>query len=460
MGFNYHSITTDMTRQLCRYIKTAKFENFPPFVVERAKMYIMQTVGVSLCSKDLKQVKDAIEIARELSGGGDRGVATLWANGQKVSWEAAAFAAGVMADALDWGDCSVDGHPSAGIVPTAIIAAEVLKKSGKELLTAVITGYEVYQRIALAGQTNITSYNIFGCLAVLMKLLDLSETQMNRAFGIGAACANISSNIHEITMSDSVNYIFGYKTENTITMIKTALLGIDNMEDVFDDPSAYLLHMSFQEPEWLVKELGETYLMMNMILVKHWPADAFVQTYAELAANLVKKYLFNPDDVEEIIVTPSVEFRHWYSETGYSSVTQAQFSIPYCVACAMYYPEPGCHWYQPETMTDPKIISLMNKVKANGFVGMGDLKITKNLIEGVHPEKFMTVKLKGGIEYTESLFTHPGHPTYMLTRDQFKDRFRLETKQTLTPEQTEGAINYICNLEKYKDASALPTCLY
>ena len=41
---------------------------------------------------------------------------------------------------------------------------EVLKKSGKDLLTAVVAEYEVYQRVALAGDTNIVGFNIFACL--------------------------------------------------------------------------------------------------------------------------------------------------------------------------------------------------------------------------------------------------------------------------------------------------------
>lgn len=459
MGFNIHEITTDMTRQLSHFVKTLRFEDIPPVVVERAKMNIMQTVGVCLCSADLQQIKDALDISKEMSPGAD-GEAILWADGKKVSWEAAAFTAGTMGDALDWEDCSVTGHPSAGVIPTAVIAAEVLKKSGKDLITAVVVGYEVYQRVALAGRSNIVGYNIFGCLAVLAKLLDLSEEKINQAFGIGTACAIIPANVHEITMSDSLNYLYGYRAENTVTMIKTALLGIENMEDAFDDPTAYLRHMAYQEPEWLTKELGETYMMMNMILIKHWPANVFVQTYTELASRLVTKNKFNPDDVEEIIVRPSVAFRHWYSDVGYESITQAQFSIPYCAACAMYHPEPGAVWYQPETMKDPKIVALMNKVKADGFVKMGGNKFIKDLIDGTHPEKFMIVRMKDGTEYVESAFTHPGHPNYMLTRDEFKDRFRLETQYVLSPEKTEGAIECICHLEDCEDASVLPSFFF
>lgn len=459
MGFNINKITTDMTKQLCRFIKNLSYEDIPPAVIERAKMMVMQTCGVCLCSSDLKQVKDAIAISKEMSPG-SAGCATLWADGSKVSWEAAAFTAGTMGDMLDWEDCSVTGHPSAGIIPTAVIAAEVLHKSGRDMLTAIVGGYEVYQRIALAGYSNIVSYNIFGNLTVLMKLLDLDELKMNQAFGVGTACAIIATSPHEITMSDSLNYLYGYRAETTVTMIKTVLHGIETMEDAFDDPSAYLRHCGYQEPEWITRELGEHWMMMDMLLVKHWPANVFVQTYAELAARLVNKYRFDPDDVAEVVIRPSIEFRHWYTDTGYESVTQAQFSIPYGVACAMYHPEPGAVWYQPDTMKDRRIISLLNKVRADGFVNMNGKKFIKDLLDGKHPEKFITVRMKDGTEYVESAFTHPGHPSYMLTRDEFKDRFRLETRYILSPEKQEAALECICHLEECGDASVLPSFFY
>lgn len=455
MGFNVHEITTDMTKQLCHFIKTIQYEDIPPAVIEQAKMMVMQTCGVSLCSAELKQIKDVIELSKEMCPG-DEGVATLWADGKKVSWEAAAYTAGTMGDCLDWEDCSVTGHPSAGVIPAAVIASEVLHKSGKDLLTAVVVGYEVYQRVALAGRSNIVSYNIFGILPVLMKLMDLSEEQMNQVFGVGTACAIIPCNVHEMTMSDSLNYLYGYRMENCVTMIKTVINGIENMEDAFDDETAYFAHCAYYEPEWLTKELGERWMMMDSLLVKHWPANVFVQTYAELASRLVTRNQYNPDDVEEIIIRPSVAFRHWYSETGYKSVTQAQFSIPYATACAMYHPEPGAVWYQPETMEDPKIVALMNKVKADGFVKQQGLKFIKDLIDGKHPEKFMIVRMKDGTEYVESAFTHPGHPRYMLTRDEFKERFRLETRNVLSKENAEKAIECICHLDEYEDASVLP----
>ena len=450
---------TTYTQELSEYAEQLSYEDIPPEVVERAKMILLQTIGAALAAKETPIAEKAVKMAREANGG-PGGPATVWGMDEKMAAVNAALVLGTISDALDWEDCSVTGHPSAGVIPAAVIASEVLHKSGKELLTAVVAGYEVYQRVALAGRSSIASYNIFGILPVLMKLLDLPEEKMNQAFGVGTACAIIPANVHEITMSDSLNYLYGYRMENCVTMIKTALNGIENMEDAFDDPTAYLVHCGYQEPEWLTKELGTHWMMMDMLLVKHWPANVFVQTYAELASRLVTKYSFNPDEVEEIIIRPSVAFRHWYSETGYKSLTQAQFSIPYVTACAMYHPEPGALWYQPETMKDGRIIALMNKVKADGFVKMSGMKFIKDLIDGRHPEKFMIVRLKDGTEYTEGAFTHPGHPRYMLTRDEFKERFRLETKNILSKEKTEGAIACICHLEECQDASVLPGFFY
>lgn len=459
---------TENTKKLCSFIKNTTYEDIPPAVIERAKMMVMQTIGSALAARPLAQCEDVLAIARQMSSGEGPGEATLWGDGRKVSAEAALLAAGSMCDMLDWEDCSLTGHPSAGVIPTAVIGAEAFGKSGKELLTAVVIGYEVYMRIALAGRSNLVGFNIFGCLPVLMKLMDLSEEEMNRCFGMGAACAIIPCNVHECTMSDSLNYHYGFRAESCLSIVKTALLpGMTGMEDCFDKPEIYLDHMAkgSQEPEWFTRELGERFLMMD-ILIKHWPTNMFVQTYAELAYRLRTKYDLDPSQIEEIICRPSIAFRHWSTETGYESLTQAQFSIPFGVACAFLHPEdPGAVWYQPENRKSRELINLMNRVKADGFVDMnkgrtGYVPILKELVEGWHPEKFMTVHMKDGSTYTESAFTHPGHPSYMLTREEFRKRFWTETKSVLPEEKISRALDIICGLETYAEIGDLTDCLY
>lgn len=469
MGFSKHEITTDITKQLSRYIVETTYDDIPPAVAERAKNLILHTIGVSLAALDLQQAKDALALARELSSGGGPGEATLWGDGRKVSWEAASLFGGTLGDMLDWEDCSWTGHPSAGVIPSAVTAAEVFHRSGRELITAVVVGYEVYQRIASSAGANINGLNIFASVVPAAKLAGLNEKQVNQALGMATACSAIPVNIHEATMSDALNYLYGFKTENAVAIVRNAQLGIDNLEDALDDSTAYLDHMRTGSPEfspvWFLKDLGADYFLMD-ILVKHWPANMYVQTYAELADTIRRKYNVDPDQIESIRLEPGVRFRYYKSETGYESLTQAQFSIPYCVAAVFYHPHAGSIWYQPETMKDPKVVALMNKVTAEEFCDesgrrpIQGLPHLKQLIRGYHPEKFMTVRLKNGVEYREGLFTHPGNPSYMFTREEFDETFREETALVLTREEADGIIQTVRGLENAPDAAVLAEKLF
>ena len=105
-----------------------------------------------------------------------------------------------------------------------------------------------------------------------------------------------------------------------------------------------LLHCGYQEPEWLTKDLGSHWMMMDMLLVKHWPANVFVQTYAELAYQTgYQECAFDPDQHSRRLLSGRpLPSGTGSSETGYDSVTQATVLLSLTgVACAMYHPEPG-----------------------------------------------------------------------------------------------------------------------
>lgn len=457
---------TAVTKQLSSYIVETKYEDIPPAVIDRAKNLLLHTVGVSLAALELQQGKDATTIAKEFSSGNGSGAATLWGTGRKGSWEAAALLAGTLGDMLDWEDCSWTGHPSAGVIPSALVAAEALHKSGKELLTAIVVAYEVYQRIAMAVPANINGINIFASVVAVAKLYDLNEEQVNQALGLAAASSAVNANIHEATMSDSLNYLYGFKTETAVTIVKNVLLGIENKKDVFDDPEEYAVYFDTRRyaPEWFVKDLGTEYLLMD-IMVKHWPANMYVQTYAELASVLQEKNQIDPDEIESIILSPAVEFRFYQTDRPYQSLTQAQFNIPYVVSALLYYPERGAVWYKEETLQDARIYELMKKIHADGFCDeqgrrpLHAMPHLKQLIKGYHPEKTMVIRLKDGTEYRESLFSQPGHPSYMFTGEEFRDNFRLETKYVLEPEKQEQILTLVHELEQIEDAGRLAELL-
>ena len=233
---NADQITTSYTRTLSDFVANLKYEDIPEDIRRRAKLIAIQTIGAGLAAKGTPIGRRAVELGK-LCGAGEPS-ATLWTDGSKVSMSAAAFTAGTLTDALDWEDCSWVGRPSAGIVPVAVIVSEAMKKSGKDLITAIVAAYEASQRIAMVVQPDpdwdfmngwgLTSWQIFAALVPAAKLLDLTLDQINQAFGFGCLCCPIQSQLHHITMSDAYHFEHGFRAKDGVLCALTARAGVDN----------------------------------------------------------------------------------------------------------------------------------------------------------------------------------------------------------------------------------------
>ena len=77
MGFNHHEIKTNRTQVLSEYINSARFEDFPANVVERAKQILIETIGEALASVESEAAKKALALA-ECACGGPDGTCAVW----------------------------------------------------------------------------------------------------------------------------------------------------------------------------------------------------------------------------------------------------------------------------------------------------------------------------------------------------------------------------------------------
>ena len=462
---NADKIHTTYTKTLSEFLTNLKYEDIPEEVRQRAKLIAIQTIGAGLATKGTPIGQKAIAIGKA-SGFGEPS-ATLWTDGSKVSMSAAAYTAGTITDALDWEDCSWVGHPSASIIPVSIIVAEALKKSGKDVITAIVAAYETSQRIAMVVQPDpdwdfmngwgLTSWQIFSAVAPAAKLMDLTPEQVNQAFGFGALCCPIQSQLHHITMSDAYHFEHGFRTKDGILCAMTAKAGVDNYMDVFDDPYSWDYHMCpHPKHEWYTKDLGR-YWLTNETLLKHWPANMWVQTPLELADVMHRKYGINAEDIEELIIDPQTDNRMFYDPKGYTSLVQAQFSTPFMLASYFLNPDhPGKEWFVQEKLTDPAILELAGRVHGGPTTPHDNPGASFDMFrKNDYPMKTMTIRTKDGKTYTESLARHPGHPRNMMTLEQVCDRFRIQAAATLQGEKLERAVEFLAHMEDVEDMSAI-----
>lgn len=460
----FKSNGTDYTRKLSDYSVNLKYDNIPKEVIERAKMMTLHTIGVSLAAAPVGLTDNCIDVAK-IANNGFGGESSVWVGGEKMSMANAAFANGTIADMLDWEDCAWTGHPSAGVIPVAMAVAEAKKKDGKAYLEAVVAGYEVYQRVAMAVQPApgfdhnqgwaLCNWQIFATCTPAAKLLDLDSRMTNQTFGMACMYAAMPTNMQQATMSNAYHYQHGLAAQSGILAALCAEHGVDNMENCFDIPYAYCEQLtSAVDRTWLDRELDDRFFMLD-ILIKHWPANMWVQTPVEIALLLVKEHGIKAEDVEEIIVNPPTQYRMHCYDDGFSSLMEAQFSMPYVIAAAILDPNPGPNWYEQELLKSPELLALAKRVKAGPDKEHTLFESFDIYQKGSHPEKTVTIKTKDGKVYEKTQRTHKGHPADMLTCEEFCDLFRREASFALQEEKVERIIQFVMNLEQVEDMSAI-----
>lgn len=454
---------TRYTKTLVDYVHDLTYDKIPPEVIERAKLMTLHTLGCALAAQKDELAVSSVKVGK-LMNSGVGGGATVWATGEKLSAANASFVNGTMSDILDWEDCSWTGHPSASAVPVSIAMAEDRHATGKEYLAALVACYEACMRISMAVQPGpgfdhsmgwaIANWNIFAAAAAAGKLMGLSAQQIDKAFGLSCMFAEMPSNMQQATMSNSYHYTWGQTSLNGVMAALCAEQGIANMQGCFDIPYGYCEQLTTAvDRTWLDRDLDK--FMMMDILIKHWPANMWVQNSVELVAKITTEGHIKAEDIEEIVVDPPSQYRMHFYEEGFSSLMEAQFSTPFVIASYLLDPTPSPQWFTPDKFKDPKVLELAKRVKP-GKSPEETLLYSFNVFQsGSHPEKTVTIITKDGKVYEEKMRYHKGHPKNMLTREEFIDLFRLNVGQYYSQDKAQKMIDFILNVEKVEDMACV-----
>ena len=452
------------TQILADYLSALKFEDIPEEVTERAKMLTMHVIGAAIAAKDTKMGMDAMDIASgSMDGGALR--ATVWGSGKQIAYMGAAFANGTMADVLDWEDCSWTGHPSAGAVPAAVAAAEAMHISGKEYLTALIGGYDVYQRIAMAVQPKysdqekgygwgLTSWQIFAAAMPVAKMFGFSGERMNQAIGMTATLTPVPICGTHDTRSDAYHYHHGFTARDGIAGCEVVEKGIATLQNLLECGTGYCGAVRGDEAreEWYTKDLGEKYLIMET-LFKHWPANMWIQVPLDQLDDLVTHNNIKAEDIESITITPNIYTRMTFHPEGFDSLVDAQFSIPYCLAM-YFYEKPSAKWAAADYLKNAELLKLASKVHTT--------EDCERLMfpfpyfqKGSFPLYTMQIDLKDGRRFFDERRFPKGHPREPFTFEEEAELFKVMTAAAFSPEKQNRFIEFFRDLENTGDMSVL-----
>ena len=338
-------------------------------LLELADDYTLDTIGAIVFGAEQPWSRAAA--AHALRTGAD-GPATVIGHSRSTTPAMAAFANGCAAHAYELDDVHEEAisHPGAVVVPAALALAEELGSSGRDLLEAVVIGYEAMGRAGIAvgpashmlsGFHPTSMSGVFGGAAAAGRLLGLDAVRLNHAIGLAASLA---SGTMEFAASGGMakRIHAGRAAEGGVA---AALMAADGLEGATDGLAGRygFCRIFTDEPgiELLTSELG-TRWMIDEITVKPYAACSDIHPMIQAAMELRAEHGLRADAIDEIQAEGPTKAAEQNSIDGTTSVMAAQYSAQWNIAAAILRDPTDPATYLEDRIADDDIRDLQAKV--------------------------------------------------------------------------------------------------
>ena len=277
-------------------------------------MLIASTLASAAAGRDIPSASIIRELVLERGGRPD---GTVWfARGVKLPVINAARANALMSDAAASDDSDLRNITHAGtpLTSATLAMAEKNGASGKDILAAIVLGYEAAGRIGASITPGYRQRGFHACIiaifssAVAMgKLLGQDEVQMASTLALSAT--SIGGLVAAGNETVSREYYAGLATMLGMEAALAAHRGFVGEERVFEMPGGFC--ETYGAPEaggseisaGIVKEMGDEWDIVTDMAIKLVPGSHFNHATAEAAANAARKGNITPDEVARIIMS-------------------------------------------------------------------------------------------------------------------------------------------------------------
>ncbi|MSQ24941.1 MAG: MmgE/PrpD family protein [Dehalococcoidia bacterium] len=435
--------TQSVVERLGEYLAHVTFDSMPPDVVELGKTRILNAMAVSIPGAHI-----AGSIAAWKAMLHNKGPCSIIGHAEKVPAPDAALANGVAGHVLLQEDIGSGGHPGPVIIPTALAVGEQVSASGKEILTAIVMGYETQGRIfrgltqhqSRAGFRSVSMIGVFGAAATASRLLKLDQAKTANAL---AFSASLASGVYQGFAEGTADcfYQAGFAARNGITAALIAEQG--GLASPLALEGANGFYRAFtgsteRVPE-VVKGLGETFDIRG-IQSKPYGTSSGNHDPIDLAVSIGRQ-LRSPKDIKWVILTVPASTRATAGKDSlppYRNMTMAQMSLRFCVAAALLQRPITSYEYFRDHYDDAEVEDLAYRTQVVGEEGRRIAALEVRLQDGksIRLEEDRSHKWKPDTQALEKFF----HET---------------TRSVLDRSKGEKIVETIMRLDKVKDIHEL-----
>ena len=451
---------TGISQRLATFAADLRYQDLPGEVVERTKRLILDITGIMIRARHDAESSPSLVAAVERLGLAS-GPCSVPGDRRSYAPTAAALINGTLAHSLDFDDTHAQSslHSSAPIVPAALAAAEMGDASGKDLIAAVVAGYEIQIRLGLAldpsdhydrGFHPTATCGVFGAAAAAGKLMGMDADGIQNAFGIALSQAAGSMQFLADGAWTKRSHV-GQAAQNGLICAAMAAEGFRGVREAFEGRAGFFAaYAPNPDPDKAVAGLGRTWETLRLA-VKPYPSCRYSHAAMDGLIALKRAHGTEAEDVEEIEIG--------LPETGWKiigdpeadkrnpkSVVEGQFSMPFCAAVALR--EGGMAWDDyAKHIGDADTLALSRRVRT----------VVDARAEAEFPENMSgTVRIRTAKGDLETFVAVPkGEPANFLTDEEFRTKFDGLCRPYLGGENLDRLAEALLSLERANSVHAV-----
>jgi 2-methylcitrate dehydratase PrpD len=367
-----HAITEihhELTVKLIEHTREATAGELPADVSELARQCVLDWIGVALGGSDDHLPHILLEEARAEGG---EPVATVVGHAARVTASQAALINGASSHVLDYDDVnlSLNGHPSAAILPGLLALAESRGASGQELIAAFVSGYELGARVGLLvapghyarGYHATCTVGSLGAAAACARLLGLDVERTAHAVGIAATQAG---GLKSMFGTECKPFHAGVAAHNGLRAARLAAAGMIARGDILECRQGFAAVMSPDfHPETALADPARFYLRDN--LFKYHASCYGTHASIEGVRQLREKNGLRPQDVERVKLRVDKGADAMCNIPKPRTALEAKFSLRFMTAAALAGEDTSdLAFFTDERTAEPALCALRDKVSVD-----------------------------------------------------------------------------------------------
>lgn len=446
------------SKALGEFIVSTSYEKLPKEVIEEAKKRIADVVGIGLSGART----EAGKIVGFCTANGGAGNATVWGTGEKTSPAFAALANGTMVFHLELDDVhrTSHTHPGVSCVPAALAIGEERHSSGKEIIEAVVIGYDASIRVGMAVSPSIYvdrtylapgTLSPFGAAASTAKLMKTDAETAGKALGAVSYYGPTACYESFKLGADCKDLIMGWGNLCGIYGVQLALTGCGGLDSAIEGDYGFCKTVSARyDMSRFFNRLGSYYEIM-FTGVKPYACCRQHHAAIDCMLEMREKYGLKIEDIDHVKVRTFVVSSRGNNQNP-NSIPAAKYSIPYIMGVTVRYGEVWREQFTQELICDRELLDFANHVEV-----VPDYELDK-----LYDEKWpsiVEVTLKDGSVISARRDLPKGEPEYPCSTEDIHEKFISLACDTVSLERAEKIWDTIMHIEDLEDISELTQLL-